>query len=120
LQNKQIFKKVTFKTKVTGFIVKTPYYELRANGQITLFRDYCWNGNTGLPLALESKWLQCMLPGSAGHDALYQILKEKRIPKSYRKEADVFLKDKWIADGTPKAIALSGYATVRAVGWMFI
>ena len=54
--------------------------------------------------------------GSLIHDALYQLIREKRLPKDFRIVADIELKKACIADGMSKARAWYVYKSLRLMG----
>lgn len=110
----------TFRTGITGFFYACPYYTLATNGALAIHPDYIFNGNTGLPLWFERRLLPMMLTGACLHDALYQLLKLKILPRAYRSRVDALLYAQWLADKTPPLIAETGYSLVKAFGWMFI
>lgn len=62
------------------------FYQLGTSGILTIWKGYCWDGPSGP--ALDSK---DFMRGSLVHDVLYQIIREGKLPHSYRKEADQIL-----------------------------
>lgn len=109
-----------FHTGITGYFYACPYFTLSTNGSLCIMPNYLFNGNTGLPLVIEKSILSMMLIGACLHDALYQLIQIKVLPKSARIKADNLLRAQWLLNGTPKPMAELGYTLVRRLGWMFV
>lgn len=63
-------------------------------GLLVIFPGYAWDGASGPTVDTDSS-----MRGSLVHDALYQLMREGRIPISCRGMADQLLKDICIEDG---------------------
>lgn len=90
------------------------YLEIDWRGRLTILTGYSWDGLTGfidVPDAIEA---------SLVHDALYQLIREKVLPKSYRKRADKIFKEMCINNGVHPTLASTMYRAVRLFGWAFI
>lgn len=109
-----------FHTGITGYFYACPYFTLSTNGSLCIMPNYIFNGNTGLPLTIEKNILPMMLTGACFHDALYQLIKIKVLPKSVRFKCDNLLYAQWVLNGTPKPVAEFGYFMVRRFGWIFV
>lgn len=116
----RVIEAISFHTGIRGYFYACPYFTFATNGVLTALPNYLFNGNTGLPLWLERFWLSMMLAGACMHDALYQLLVLGILPMQYRKTVDALLYSRWLSDGTPRAIALTGYSLVKSLGWIFI
>jgi len=70
-----VTKDYSLMTNVIDQTVEHAYFELRSDGYLTIKKGYAWDGATH---AIDTKDI---LRGSLVHDALYQMLQEKLIPK---------------------------------------
>lgn len=98
-------------TKLRGYYARTEYIEIRDNGQLILKKGYAWDGASGI--AIDTK---TAMRGSAGHDALYQLITLNVLQASAREQADKELRDWCIEDGMSKFRADYWYDAVRAFG----
>lgn len=89
--------------------VNSPYIRIR-KGMLTLKVGYCWDGATAYHDSPS------LMRGSLIHDALYQLLRERLLPPSSRKLADIIYRKVIIADGTSKLLSWAMYATLRLMG----
>ena len=102
--------------QIPGFIVlKFPKSKAPQKGAITIQKGYAWDGAT------KSPDLRTVMRASLVHDALYQVLRNRRrlSPKNratIRKAADKLFRDMIIADGTPSIVAQTFYFFVRKCG----
>ena len=62
--------------------------------EIFVFLGYCWDGASGPTVDDETNMLGALI-----HDALYQLMREGKLSRKYRKRADELLRDTCIADG---------------------
>ncbi len=72
-------------TDIMGATLDTEFISLAKDGELTIKEFYSWDGASG---AVDSK--NFIVP-SLVHDALYQLLRLKLLPKEYRKKADRLL-----------------------------
>lgn len=100
---------------IKGVYCKTEYIELRDDGRLTLFKHYAWDGPSGPTIDTESS-----MRGSAGHDALYQLLSLKAIPMTLRVLADQDLRRWCVEDGMLPLRADYWYAGVREFGGLHV
>lgn len=84
---------------------------LSKNGKITFKKGYAWDGPSG-PTIDTKKFMR----GSLVHDGCYQLIREKLLPMSKRKSADVLLWMICLADGMSRTRADYVYHAVRALG----
>ena len=72
---------------------------------------YAWDGPSGPTFDTPS-----FMRGSLAHDALYQLIREGKLNKSYRKAADQVLRRICLEDGMSKFRAWYVYKAVRMFG----
>lgn len=84
---------------------------LDADGRLTIRPGYAWDGPSGPTIDTPS-----FMRGSLVHDALYQLLREGKLPQHRRKAADRILSDICREDGMSKLRAAWVYRGVRAGG----
>ena len=84
-------------------------------GVLTLQEGYTWDGASGPAIDTRS-----VMRASAVHDAFYQAIKFGLLPMSYRKSADILLRDLAIKDGCHKARAIYFFYAVRVFGRLAI
>ena len=87
------------------------WVKLNVTGRLTLKQGYAWDGPSGPTLDTKD-----FMRGSLVHDALYQLMRQKRLPRRLRKRADVLLWMICLEDGMAKARANYVYHAVRAFG----
>lgn len=102
---------LVLQSSIKGIFLRTEYIELRYDGQLTLRKGYAWDGPSGPTVDTEDS-----LAGSAGHDALYQLLTLKAIPAHLREAADNDLRRWCVEDGMLPARAAYWYEGVRVFG----
>ncbi len=86
------------------------YITLSESGTLTIAAGYNWDGATG---AIDTR---NSMAASLVHDALYQLLREKKLPAGYRLAADRLLCDVAIASGMSRTRARTWYYAVRLFG----
>ena len=77
-------------------------------GYLTIKQGYTWDGPSGPTIDTKS-----FMRGSLIHDALYQLMREQKIPQSARKRADELLREICLMDGMWKVRAAWVYRGVR-------
>jgi hypothetical protein len=85
-----------------------PYITLAPDGLMTIHNGYCWDGPSGPTIDTKDS-----IRGSCFHDAGYQLMRQKRIPISWRKYVDKMLRVICIQDGMSRARAWAWYCAVR-------
>ena len=88
--------------------VLTRFIELAADGTLTVKASYAWDGPSGPTIDTKD-----FMRGSLVHDALYQLLRERRLPREERRYADVLLRDICLEDGMSRLYAWIVYWSVR-------
>lgn len=74
--------------------VREQFIKMSRHGTLTIQAGYAWDGPSG-PTYDSANSLRASLV----HDALYQLMRLKHLPKSYRAEADMVLEDILEQDG---------------------
>lgn len=88
------------------------YVYLDVDGLLYIYRGYAWNGCTNAPDTDSN-----MLAG-LGHDALYQLMQDGILDKSFKPDADGMLRDIMISQGSMTFVAEIFHAAVEAFGSM--
>ena len=91
--------------------IETKYISLELNGLMCIYPYYAWDGPSGPTIDTES-----FMRGSLVHDALYQLIREKRLDYSYKDLADNILWKLCIEDGMYRWRALYVFNAVRVFG----
>lgn len=81
---------------------------LSPSGTLTIRKGYAWDGPSGPTIDTPS-----FMRGSLVHDALYQLMREQRIPNTNRKYADELLRCPCLEDGMWRLFAWCVYYAVR-------
>lgn len=101
-------------TTVRGYSCMTRYITLWDDGRLILREGYAWNGATNCPDTKE------IMRGSAGHDALYQLIAIGAIPDTMRFRADHDLYNWCKEDGMSELLANAVLSAVRAFGGLHV
>lgn len=88
-----------------------PYIELWDDSRLFIFKDYAWDGPSGPTFDTKT-----FMRGSLVHDALYQLMREGKLDRKYRKRADELLREICLEDGMNKFRAWYVYQAVRIFG----
>ena len=91
--------------------LRTEYIELKYDGTLTLRKGYAWDGPSGPTIDTADS-----MRGSAGHDALYQLIELGLIPDRLRIHADADLRTWCMDDGMSELRANAWYKAVRIFG----
>jgi hypothetical protein len=89
----------------------SPYIRVSEFGELVIGRGYTWDGPSGPTIDTPS-----FMRGALVHDALYQLMRERRIGQGWRAYADKLLRDLCIEDGMGAVRAEYVYAAVRTFG----
>ena len=90
---------------ITGFIGLNPV------GMLTVFPHYAFDGPSGPTVDTKT-----FMRGSLVHDALYQLMREGKLDRKYRKRADELLREICLEDGMNRFRAWYVYKAVRFAG----
>ena len=93
---------------------KISRYVLLENGVLTVYSGYAWDGASGPTIDTENS-----MRASLVHDALYQLMREGNLAKSYRIVADEMLHSLLLEDGMSWIRAWYWYRGVRMFGGNF-
>lgn len=93
--------------------IYTDFIELSREGVLKIRATYAWNGPSGPAFDTKS-----FMRGSLVHDALYDLMRGKRLPQDRRPAADLLLKRHCLEDGMNPIRAAWVYAAVRSFGWL--
>jgi hypothetical protein len=85
-----------------------PYIKLDTNGNLEICRFYAWDGPSGPAIDTKN-----FMRGSLVHDALYQLMRQKRISIKNREYADDLLRQICIEDGMSRFRAWYVHKGVR-------
>lgn len=91
--------------------INTPYISLNEYGNLVIKQGYAWDGPSGPSIDTKS-----FMRGSLVHDALYQLMAEGYLTKTYRNKADKLLKRICLEDGMWKFRASYVYWAVNKFG----
>jgi len=90
---------------------RTRYISLSSTGVLQIKRGYAWDGPSGPTCDTRT-----FMRGSLVHDALYQLLRRKKLLSEYRQEADCILRKICIEDGMNRLRAWYVYKAVMIAG----
>ncbi len=91
--------------------ISTTYIDISEFGELTIKRGYSWDGPSGPTIDTPD-----FMRGALVHDALYQLMRERKIGQGWRAYADTLLRELCLEDGMAKARADYVYAAVRVFG----
>ena len=90
--------------------IDTKYINL-FQGELTIYKYYAWDGASGPTIDDKTN-----MRASLFHDALYQLMREGHLDKSYRKYADQLFRQMCLEAGMGKFRAWYYYTSVRVLG----
>ena len=73
------------------------FVKITEEGLLTVSKGYAWDGPSGPTIDTKN-----FMRGSLVHDALYQLIREKKIDEDQRKRADEILREICLEDGMSK------------------
>lgn len=80
----QLAEDEVFRTSIyPGIDIDTQFINLTRDGTLTVRSGYAWDGASGPTIDTKSS-----MRGSLCHDALYQLIRQKWLPETWRKKAD--------------------------------
>lgn len=91
--------------------VQNTYTRLEPDGTLTIAHGYAWDGPSGPTVDTKT-----FMRGSLVHDALYQLIREGKLPLEAREQADKELKRICIEDGMNSVRAWLVYQGVNIFG----
>ncbi len=97
---------------IDGKVIKQGFITLGVTGVLTLKKGYAWDGPSGPAIDTKN-----FMRASLVHDALYQLMRKKRIGiKKYRDVADRLLRRMCLEDGMWRVRAWWVYKSVSMFG----
>ncbi len=94
-----------------AFKIDTQYIVLH-DGVLLVRKHYAWDGASGI-FTIDTK---TFMRGSLVHDALYQMIRERKLGRTWRIDADKLLKKICLQDGMNRFRAWYVYKAVRMFG----
>jgi len=91
-----------------GEDILTEYIDLYYDGHMIIRRGYAWDGPSGPTFDTKN-----FMRGSLVHDCLYQLMRQGKLLRSRREDADRLLKKICLEDGMSKLRAWWVYKGVR-------
>ncbi|MBK8399456.1 MAG: DUF1353 domain-containing protein [Leptospiraceae bacterium] len=88
-----------------------PLITLLKDGTLSISPSYAWDGPSGVSVDTKN-----FMRGSLVHDALYQLMRQKKLSLDYRLYADELLRDICKEDGMSSFRAWYVYKAVRKFG----
>jgi hypothetical protein len=73
------------------------FVKIKEDGLLTIRKKYAWDGPSGPTIDTKN-----FMRGSLVHDALYQLIREKKIDQDQRRRADEILREICLEDGMSK------------------
>lgn len=108
-----LFESCRFQTGITGEKAEVRRWcYLTPDGVIWIAGRYLWDGPSGPAIDTSS-----FIRGSLVHDALYQLIREGRLARHYRRDADQLLRRLCREDGMSRIRSWWVYRAVRLFGW---
>lgn len=96
---------------IKGYRFETPYLKLSDQGDLTIKKSYAWDGPSG-PTCDTLNFMR----GSLVHDALYQLIRLRKLPYRYKAIADLLLKKHCLEDGMSRFRSAYVYWAVKYFG----
>lgn len=88
--------------------IQTEFINFNVLGVLTVKKHYAWDGPSGLTIDTKSSMRASLI-----HDALYQLLRDRKLPPSRRKDADEVLHKTGLEDGMFRWRISAWYRAVR-------
>jgi hypothetical protein len=107
----QLMEPYNLKIGTEGYSVDSPYVKLDTEGHLEISKGYAWDGPSGPSFDTLN-----FMRGSLVHDALYQLIRIKKIPYRYKEYADLLLKKICLEDGMSNFRANYVYQAVKFFG----
>ena len=98
-------------TRKAEFPDVQPFVSLETNGRLCTEAGYAWDGADGCPD------VKAVMRASLAHDAVYQLIRKRKLPGRWRAEADRMFRWLCIKDGMSAALAWPVFGIVRGLGW---
>ena len=111
-------------TLVRQFNINIPIYEpcsidkyvdLDKHGNLIIYKGYSWDGCSGPTIDTKSSMVAGLV-----HDAIYQIMREGKLDRKYRKTADILFRKLCISNGMSRLRAWTWYIAIRLFSSKFV
>jgi hypothetical protein len=89
--------------------IETEFIRLEPDGTLFIRSGYAWDGPSGPTIDTKKTFMR----GSVVHDALYQLIRFKKLPPETREQADIALHQICREDGMCKLRAWYVFRSVR-------
>ncbi|MEN6294315.1 MAG: DUF1353 domain-containing protein [Methanobacterium sp.] len=107
----QLSEDYSIQTRIKHVTNISDWIQLDAEGVLTIKKGYAWDGPSGPTIDTRN-----FMRGSLVHDALYQLMREDKLPLKYRNYADRLLQDICLEDGMTPIRAWWVYQGVHLFG----
>jgi hypothetical protein len=110
----KLYKDYTIQTTIIGINVSSTEFNLRSSGELTIYKNFAWNGATN--------WIDTneTIRATLVHDVLYQLIRDNYIPREQRILCDKLFYRILIEDKCNKIIAKLMYFAVKKFGYKFV
>jgi len=95
---------------IINYDIDTEFIKLNS-GLLQIMSGYAWDGPSGPTIDTKN-----FIRGSLIHDAFYQLIRDGNLPYSYKKYADLLLRDICMDDGMSHFRASYVYLAVKWFG----
>ena len=90
----QLARTYTYQSPLLGYECLSRYIKLSKSGMLRVYAGYAWDGPSGPTIDTKN-----FMRGALLHDALYQLIREGKLPANERSVADRILKTVCKEDG---------------------
>jgi hypothetical protein len=104
----QLVKKFRYQTGILGFDIDLEYIKLDSNGNLTVLKNYAWDGASGPTINTLNS-----MRASLVHDVLYQLLRMKELTQDQVIVSDKLFRKILIKDGMNSFRAWYWYKGLR-------
>ncbi len=91
--------------------IQTQYLCLDRQGYLHIKKGYCWDGASGIARDTDT-----FMEASLVHDALYQLMRESELDRSYKDKADLLMYNLCIKNKMFRVRAWYAYKAVQVFG----
>ena len=104
----QLVRDFMYVTKIHGFEADLEFIKMDADGRLTIFKNYAWDGASGPTIDSPSS-----MRASLVHDALYQLMRLGLMDQSQVLPADKLFREMLLKDGMGRFRAWYWYLGLR-------
>jgi len=91
--------------------IELAFVTLTTDGLLTVGKGYAWDGPSGPAMNTQK-----LMRPSLIHDALYQLMREEKLPQTCRLRADEILREECLKNNMPAPLAWCVFQAVRRGG----